>query len=356
MLVGLSPRRPNIPGKCVLSTEAYRAIFEASPDGIIVVDETGRIRDVNPQTSLLFGWPRAALIGESVDVLVPDSLRSGHARHRGHFADKPSNRPMGIGLDLLGRRKDGSTFPIEIGLSPWSPESGERWVICSVRDISARKRLQNFSEGAMRATEEERRRIARELHDDTAQRLATLILRVRVLADEGDGRRRARLHKEIREEIVQASDGVRRMARGLRPPELEEVGLVAALTAHFRSLNEGTGFKVHADLHPVDNILDLTARLAVYRIVQEGISNAKRHGGVGEATVSLRHEDVHVVAEISDAGRGFMSSGLAGDGRGLGLVGMHERAAMIGAGLSVDSAPGKGTHIRVWVPCNGDEA
>ncbi len=340
----------------MLSTEEYRAIFEASPDGTVVLDETGCIRALNPQIALLFGWPREELIGQSVDVLVPDSLRSGHARHRDRFNEKPHNRPMGIGLDLYGQRKDGTKFPIEISLSPWRPESGEHRVICSVRDISVRKRIQNFSEGAMRATEEERQRIARELHDDTAQSLATLILRIRVLADEADANRRLRLLKEIREEIVHAADGVRRLARGLRPPELEEVGLTAALTAHFRSLNEGTGFHVNADLHPVDDFLDLTARLALYRICQEGISNAIRHAGVVEATVSLRHENAHVVVEISDAGQGFISSAHVGDGRGLGLVGMHERAAMIGAGFNVDSVPGKGTRIRVVVPCNGEEA
>jgi PAS domain S-box-containing protein len=337
-----------------LSTEEYRAVFEASPDGTLVLDSDGVIRDANPKLCELFSWSREELVGESVDVLVPESLKQGHLAHRGRFADKPHNRPMGIGLDLYGARKDGSVFPVEISLSPWHSEDGEVRVICSVRDITIRKRLQDFSEGALRATEDERQRIARELHDDTAQRLATLILRARMLADEPSPSVRTRLLDEMREEIVQAADGVKRIARGLRPPELEEVGLAAALIAHFRSLNEGVGFQVQANLQPVDPLLNLSAKLALYRIIQEAISNVMRHSGVEQATVTLFEKKGYVVAEIADAGRGFKATGMPGDGRGLGLVGMHERAGMIGGGLIIDSDPTTGTTIRVTVPVSGE--
>ena len=314
------------------------------------MDAEGKVWDGNPQACLMFGWSREEIIGLSVDALVPESLRDGHHAHRARFGEKPRNRPMGVGLDLFGERKDGSVFPVEISLSPWHAADGEVRVICSVRDITIRKRLEKFSEGALRATEEERHRIARELHDDTAQRLATLILRARVLAEEPDAAARARLLDQILEEIVQAADGVKRISRGLRPPELEEAGLAAALIAHFRNLNEGTGFQVQADLGAVDLHLSLTAKLALYRIVQEAISNVMRHSGVEQATVTLIEAHGYVVAEIADAGRGFTATGMPGDGRGLGLLGMHERAAMIGAALTVDSVPEEGTHIRVAIP------
>ncbi|MBT7502326.1 MAG: PAS domain S-box protein [Gemmatimonadales bacterium] len=335
-------------------TDGYRAVFESSPDGTLVMDAEGKIWDANPEACLMFGWSREGIIGLSVDALVPESLRDGHHAHRARFAEKPHNRPMGISLDLYGERKDGSVFPVEISLSPWHTADGQVRVICAVRDITIRKRLQNFSEGALRATEDERQRIARELHDDTAQRLATLILRARVLAEEPDAAARVRLLGQIREEIVQAADGVKRISRGLRPPELEEVGLAAALIAHFRNLNEGTGFQVHADLDAVESHLSLNAKLALYRIVQEAISNVMRHSGVEHAKVTLIEKDGYVVAEIADTGRGFLATGMLGDGRGLGLVGMHERAAMLGAGLTIDSVPEKGTHIRVAIPVSGE--
>ena len=159
----------------MLSSDEYQAIFDASPDGLIVVDRDGVITAANPRVEELFGWTADELRGQNVDVLVPQSVGPSHSVHRSRFVADPHNRPMGVGL---------TTFPVEISLSPWTPADGQMRIICTVRDVSDYRRLQNFSEGALRATEEERQRIARELHDDTAQRLATLILRIRRLAME----------------------------------------------------------------------------------------------------------------------------------------------------------------------------
>jgi PAS domain S-box-containing protein len=335
----------------VPSIEAYRAIFDAAPDGCLVVDPEGAIREVNTQTERLFGWPREELLGQTIDMLVPSALRDGHAQHRHAFARHPRRRPMAAGLELTGQRRDGTTFPAEISLSPWEREGGEVWVVCAIRDVSAQNRLKNFSEGALRATEDERQRIARELHDDTAQRLATLILRVRVLAEEADSTARRALLEQIRAEIVEAAEGVKRIARGLRPPELEEVGLAAAVHAHVRSLREGTDFQIEASLAEVDAHLGMTAKLALYRIIQEALSNVMRHSEAASARVILRKEGTDVIVEVRDSGQGFEIPGPAGDGRGLGIVGMHERASMIGARLSLESVPGEGTNVKVTIPC-----
>ncbi len=333
-----------------LSSDEYRAIFEASPDGCLVVDRDGRIRAANPRVQSLFGWSPEELSGESVDVLVPEILREAHAAHRERFVADPHNRPMGVGLDLRGQHKSGTSFPVEISLSPWVEEDGEVRVICTVRDVSEYRRLQNFSEGALRATEEERQRIARELHDDTAQRLATLILRIRRLAMEDDTASRKALLEEVREEIVDAAEGVKRMARGLRPPEIEELGLTLAVVAHARSLREGAGFQVDTELGSVDSQLNVTSKLALYRIIQEALSNARRHGGTESATVRLFKQGDTVVAEVQDPGNGFRLSRAMERGGGLGLVGMRERATMIGGRLTIDSVPGEGTTVRVVVP------
>jgi len=336
----------------VLSIEEFKAVFDAAPDGYVIVATDGIIRAINPRIEKLFGWTSDDLVGQPVEVLLPERYLDVHEGHRRGFSENPHNREMGAGLDLRARRKDGGEFPVEISLSPWR-RGDEVMVICSVRDVSEVRRLQDFSEGALRATEDERQRIARELHDDTAQRLATLILRVRQVAMQKDDERRAALFDEIREEIVDAADGVRRMARGLRPPEIEELGLGPSLVAHARTLRESGVFMVSMEIENVEEYLDETAKLAVYRVVQEAISNARRHSGADSARVSLRLSGRTIVAEVTDEGRGFDPDSIVDGSRGLGLIGMQERATMIGGRVTSTTAPGEGTTIRLVIPVRG---
>jgi PAS domain S-box-containing protein len=334
----------------VLSLEEFKAVFDAAPDGFVVVSADGLIRAANPKVEQMFGWDAGDLEGAAVETLLPEAIRAKHVGQRASFRRQPHDRPMGAGLDLRARRRDGTEFPVEVSLSPWARAEGDVQVICSIRDVTSVRRLQNFSDGALRATEEERHRIARELHDDTAQRLAALILRVRMLATQSDDRLRAELFEEIRGEIIEAADGVRRMSRGLRPPEIEELGLVLALRAHVRTLREGGVFRVSMSAEQVDDLLDNTAKLALYRIVQESLSNARRHSGAESAHIRLGVEEGDVVAEVSDRGSGFALATAVDGQRGLGLIGMQERATMIGGRIAVDSVPGEGTTIRVVVP------
>ncbi len=338
----------------MLSIDEFQAVFASAPDGFLIVRADGTIRAANDKIEQLFGWSSEELEGEPIELLVPARRHDRHREQRDAFLQNPHDRPMGAGLDLTGARRDGTEFPVEVSLSPWYTPTNERQIICSVRDVGEYRRLQNFSEGALRASEEERKRIARELHDDTAQRLATLILRVRQLAGESDGAARAALFEEVRSEIVEAADAVKRMARGLRPPEIEELGLALALQAHIRNLRESGIFEVRAELGYVDPFLAATAKLALYRIIQEAISNARRHSGADSAVVRLSHQDGLVIAEITDRGKGFPLATAMDGQRGLGLTGMKERATMIGGRITVDSVPGEGTRVRVMVPVKAE--
>ena len=167
----------------------YRAVFESAPDGIVVDDDKGRIVDVNPCVLTQFGYSAGELVGEPVEILVPESQREAHERRRDRFQAQPASRPMGAGLVLVGRRKDGSGFPVEISLSPWKTNDGD-FVIGVIRDETERSQLRAFGREALRAAEEERSRISRELHDDTAQRLAALLVHLRLVGLEEAGKRR----------------------------------------------------------------------------------------------------------------------------------------------------------------------
>ena len=326
----------------------YRAVFESAPDGIVVVDDGGLIVEVNSSALTQFGYSAEELVGEPVEVLVPESQRAAHERHRDHFKAEPSSRAMGAGLDLVGRRKDGSRFPVEISLSPWKTDDGN-FVIGVIRDETERSQLRAFGQAALRAAEDERRRISRELHDDTAQRLAGLLVHLRLVRLEEPGERRETLMDELREGLQEAAEGVRRIARGLRPPSLEDAGVVAALQAHIRNLFENQTIRTSFDAGAVDPLLNEDGKLILYRVVQEALTNVLRHSGAAMVNVAVHAEGSEVVAVVEDDGKGF-DAGKVGDGAGLGLLGMKERAVSIGGSVRVESAPGDGTRVRLSIP------
>lgn len=333
----------------MLTERDYRVVFEASPDAMLIVDSEGTVRDLNPQAVAMFGWSREELDGAPVERLVPSASRARHERHRRHYSEAPQARPMGQGLELLALRRDGATIPVEISLSPGRLASGQEHVICTIRDIAGWKRLRQLSRAMVTAVENERKRLSRDLHDEFLQYLVAFKIRVKLLASESAEGDREHARAQIAAEIDDAIRGVKRMIRGLLPPELEHRRLSSALASAFRDIGEVHGFTVHASLDRVDEDLDAAAALALYRIVQEAVTNAERHARVTEATVTLKSVGDVVIAEIRDEGCGFEFDGHTG------LTSMHERAALVGGGITVDTAPGRGTTIRVTVPAVGPD-
>jgi signal transduction histidine kinase len=257
-------------------------------------------------------------------------------------------------MELSARRRDGSEFPVEISLSPWS-SGDEALVIATVRDVTQRKRLRDLNVAALGAAEAERKRIARELHDDTAQRISALLLRLRLAEREAAARGIDLGLEGFRDELAACGEGVRRIARGLRPPELEDAGVVAALRAHARALRDGNGLDVQVEADPVDDLLDSNGRLVLYRVVQEALANVVRHSGAERAFVTVRRDEEGVVVEVRDQGRGFVEGTVSTTlGGGLGLVGMQERAAGVGGRVRVTSETGKGTTVHIVVPSGAE--
>lgn len=333
-------------------TAEYRAVFETAPNGIVIVDEAGTIREVNPSGERLFGYTREELLGETIERLVPESSRDAHRAQREAYMKSPRARPMGVGLELKGRRKDGSEIPVEISLSPMETERG-RFVIAIIFDMTERARLRAFGAGALHAAEDERVRIARDLHDDTAQRLAALLMRLRLARGTADEEMREQFLNQLHREILETVDAVGRIARGLRPPSLDEVGFEAAILALARSISESHNLRVEIDTGSgmTGTRLRPDAELALYRIVQEALSNVVRHAEATRARVHLERDDERMIIIIEDDGRGFETQQQAGPGhRGLGLIGMAERARFLGGRVAIGSASGAGTRVTVEVP------
>lgn len=248
-------------------------------------------------------------------------------------------------------------------------------------------RLQELSDQVLLAQEEERRRIARELHDDVGQVLSTLLLHLRLFRDaaaqpQAESTALATQAAQAAELAREVLDGIRRLALELRPRMLDDLGLVPALRAYVEEWTARWHIPVtfEPDL-PADYPLSNATRIAVYRMVQEALTNVARHAAATRASVSLAVEDDSLVVQVKDNGRGFS---LEGDGpaavrrdgsardvpvetgdpaaatdesaeaeglrAGLGLFGMQERIALAGGTLDVVSAPGHGTTIRATLP------
>jgi two-component system, NarL family, sensor histidine kinase UhpB len=214
--------------------------------------------------------------------------------------------------------------------------------------------LQKMSEQVLAAQEDERKRIARELHDETAQGLATLLIRLKILERARTAPEMRKQIDELRELTAETLEAVRKLAVELRPATLDDLGLVAALEGYTESY--GARIPVHVAFS-ADGFDDRDGRLApqlelvLYRVVQEALTNAAKHAGAHEVHVELHRKPDEVVAAVADDGQGFdVDEMMRSRERGLGLFGMQERLALVGGQLVIDSAPGLGTRIHARVP------
>lgn len=335
-----------------LSCSDLRTIFRETPTAVVLVDGEGRIRVVNRQAAELFGYSREELEGEMVEVLVPEGLEERHRAQREDYMEDPARRPMGVGLEFEAERGDGSTVPVEISLSPMELDDGLR-IMAAVRDISERRELRAWGAEAVEAAEDERLRIAQELHDDLAQRLAALQVQAR-LVGRADEERRGELVEQLQESIRTSSEQVRKIIRGLRPPALSDLGLAAALRHEAQRQLEDTGIERDLRVEEVDGQSEDRVQLVLYRVTQEAVRNAVQHAEASRVAVRLRDDgDGWLELAIADDGRGFDPDRVA-EGDRYGLVGMRERVGAVGGELDLESSPGAGTEVRARVPSGAD--
>jgi signal transduction histidine kinase len=212
-----------------------------------------------------------------------------------------------------------------------------------------RERIRHLAAEVIRAQDEERSRISRDLHDSIAQIMAGVVLQLSALEQAGSSASVAPQLREIREATAAALDEVRSVSQALHPRVLEELGLRAALGAIAHSIPPSSGVDMSVIVRG-ETLIPRRVSTALYRVAQEAVDNALRHSGATSVEIRLDLDGTHAVLEIEDNGRGFDAHDTRVRGTTLGLFSMRERVALVDGALEIDSAPGRGTAVRARVP------
>ena len=345
----------------------FRDALTGASESILMVDPAGRIVFANLAAAGLFGYDREEFANLSVDGLVPDRLREIHARHRANYLAAPLPRAMAPDRDPVGRRKDGTEFPIEVSLS-MMPREGGSVVLAFVTDITKRReaekkirayqeRLQSMAFDAAVTEERERRRLAIELHDWIGQDLALAKIKLTPFRNELGGDPRPAINGAI-ELLDKAINDSRTLVFELSPPVLYDIGLKEALAWLAEDVEKRHGVHVEVTDDGQDKPLDDAAKAIVFRAVRELVMNVLKHAQAPQAKVSLRRRDDRFLIDVEDGGVGFDPDAPRDrpSRGGFGLLSVREQIGRLGGTLKIESALQAGTRVSVAVPLQTSEA
>ncbi len=314
------------------------AILNTASEAIITVDNRGIIQTVNPAAAALFDYTAGEMIGQKLRMLMPPTFRDDHDEDLAQFLDNRQARIIGTDREMAARRKDGTVFPIGLAVSPIN-HLGQFTVI--IRDLTQRKELERE---VLEVASREQRRIGQDIHDTVGQELTALNILARDLADTlpTDPTAAANLAERLTRGLRRSQQQLRVVIRGLLPVPVDRDGLMAALAdlADRTSQDSPVACAFHCP-EPVSVADNLTAT-HLYLIAQEAVHNAVKHARPRHIRITLTNGN-GLVLRVRDDGVGLPSP--PEEGRGLGLRIMDNRAAIIGARLTVEPASSAGTVV-----------
>ncbi|NNU43448.1 PAS domain-containing sensor histidine kinase [Ramlibacter sp. B156] len=323
-------------------------------DGIISVDDSQRVVMYNRAAEKMFGWTGSEVQGKPLDLLIPERYRGGHNQQVRRFgATGTTSRRMGDNTVLYALRKDGTEFPIDASISQLQTPEGKLYTVI-LRDVTervrAREELASFAAESAGVREQEKSRIARELHDELAQSLTALKMDTIWMRDHV-GDEEATAQEKISEMLSMldaAVASVRRIAADLRPLVLDDLGFVPAIEWVAQNFTQRTGIPCELQ---VDESLELEEPFAtgVFRIVQESLVNVGKHARATKVEVEVKASGDDLLLRVQDDGIGFRPNAPRKP-QSLGLVGLRERAMLMRGDVKVESAPGTGTVIEARIP------
>ena len=337
---------------------AYRILFDQMNEGAVTMNGDGVIAYCNRRFADMVRTPLARVIGSPLRRFVPSAEQSAFDALF-EIGCRESRRD-----DTTFRADDGTLVPVSVSFAPLQVEGSADvvGVMGVVTDISERERAEELRNRlihqAMTAQEEERRRIARELHDEAGQSLTALLVGLRTIEESRTVAEAAELAQRLRGIAAQTLDGVARLSRGLHPTILDEVGLPVAVTRQVQEFGRLHACAVDVQSEGFNSApLPLLLQTTVYRVLQEGLTNVAKHAGARSVSVRLVRDETMIELRVQDDGVGFdptaPAEAVPGEREHLGLQVMRERAAIIGGYVRIASKPGEGTIITVRVPLRG---
>jgi PAS domain S-box-containing protein len=339
-----------------LSEEKFSKAFRSSPANIVITSiEEGRFFDVNEAFERSMGFTRDELIGRSALELglwaKPDE--------RATVVDQIKKHGGMRNLEIQLRTKSGETRVVL-----YSAEAikigGEQCLLAVGQDITDRKRaeeeLQRLSGRLLRLQDEERRKIARDLHDSTGQDLVVLAMTLSQLHDTipSSSRKGRKLISQCQMAAERCIREIRTLSYILHPPMLDESGLEDALRHYVDGFAQRTGIEVDLDVSAYFGRLSRNMELGLFRVVQESLLNIQRHSGSFSAKIRLNRNPEEIMLQVSDTGRGISASKQKHNALtiGVGIPSMEERVRQVGGRLEIESS-GSGTIVRVTIPAHG---
>jgi PAS domain S-box-containing protein len=359
----------------------YRRLFETAKDGILILDaDTGRITDANPFLQDLLGYSYAELLGKRLWEIGPfRDIAASRAAFR-KLQRKEYIRYDNLPLETKGRRHRHVEFVSNVYLV-----NGTRVIQCNIRDITERhqaeeaelltanklmkkmldegkrkeEKIRKSSEllrsllGRLQSLiEQERMRISRDIHDQLGQTLTAVkldlsLIRKRLVSD-GLAEQSANIH-EIERAVSRVIRTVRKISTELRPGILDELGVIAAIEWMAKDFQRRTGIGCKVTIRAVDTISDTIRATAIFRIVQEALTNVMRHSAASQVNVSLEKKVDTLILEVGDNGIGITEGRIFGS-KSLGLLGIRERVLLLGGETVIRGKPGEGTLVRVTLP------
>jgi len=327
-----------------------QVILETTVDGIVTMDEKGKILSFNKAASRIFGYSEEEAVDKNINILMPEPHHSNHEKYLERYKETGEKRIIGLSRELSGKHKDGTVFPLELSVSEvtWR---GNRIFTGVINNITERRRLENE---ILRVSEEERQRLGQDLHDGLGQMLTGIGLISQNLARKlkSNGIPGSDEVQEISDMIKEADEYAKTLAHGLVHADVEE-GIKEALGHLCKQANKF--FKVDCEFNCdfEDKIQNTMTRVNLYRIAQEAISNAAKHGNAEHVDVQLEMANGVLRLEIIDDGVGFSktlgSKGSENKGKGMGIRIMGYRSNMMSGHFDIKEINNH-THVICSIP------